>query len=105
MLIFFAEGRVKIGEGTIFYNLMNIVVDEISLSFIEIGKKCRITAEVIILAHDYSYAVLRSEYHCMPKKAGVTKIGDNVFTGLKSIILLGSQIGNNVLYQEKFQTM
>ena len=65
--------------------------------FIEIGKNCRITAEVIILAHDYSYAVLRPEYHCMPRKAGVTKVGDNVFVGMKSIILMGSQIGNNVI--------
>ena len=76
---------------------MNTVVDETSLPFIEIGKNCRITAEVIILAHDYSYAVLRPEYHCMPRKAGVTKVGDNVFVGMKSIILMGSQIGNNVI--------
>lgn len=58
MLTSFVEGA-KIGEGTIFYNPMNTVVDETSLPFIEIGKNCRITAEVIILAHDYSYAVLR----------------------------------------------
>lgn len=97
MLTSFVEGGAKIGEGTIFYNPMNTVVDETSLPFIEIGKNCRITAEVIILAHDYSYAVLRPEYHCMPRKAGVTKVGDNVFVGMKSIILMGSQIGNNVI--------
>lgn len=62
---FLRRGGAKIGEGTIFYNPMNTVVDETSLPFIEIGKNCRITAEVIILAHDYSYAVLRPEYHCM----------------------------------------
>lgn len=56
---FLRRGGAKIGEGTIFYNPMNTVVDETSLPFIEIGKNCRITAEVIILAHDYSYAVLR----------------------------------------------
>lgn len=33
----------------------------------------------------------------MPRKAGVTKVGDNVFVGMKSIILMGSQIGNNVI--------
>lgn len=33
----------------------------------------------------------------MPRKAGVTQIGDNVFVGMKSIILMGSQIGNNVI--------
>ena len=97
MLTSFVGGGAKIGEGTIFYNPMNTVVDETSLPFIEIGKNCRITAEVIILAHDYSYAVLRPEYHCMPRKAGVTKVGDNVFVGMKSIILMGSQIGNNVI--------
>lgn len=72
----------KIGDSTIFYNPTNTVVDETSLPFIEIGKNCKITAEVIILAHDYRYAVLRPEYHCMPRKAGVTKIGDNVFIGM-----------------------
>ena len=42
MLTSFVEGGAKIGEGTIFYNPMNTVVDETSLPFIEIGKNCRI---------------------------------------------------------------
>lgn len=84
----------KIGDGTIIYNPMNTVVDETSLPFIEIGKNCRITAGVVILVHDYSYAILRPKYHCMPRKA---EIGDNVFVGMKAIILIGSQIGNNVI--------
>ena len=91
------NGGAQIGEGTFFYNPRNTVVDETSLPFIEIGKNCRITGDVIILAHDYSYAVLRPVYHRMLCKSGVTRIGDNVFIGMKSIILMGSQIGNNVI--------
>lgn len=76
---------------------MHTLVDESSLKFIEIGKNCRITRGVVILAHDYSYAVLRPIYHCMLRKAGVTKIGDNVFVGMNAIISMGVSIGNNVV--------
>ena len=33
----------------------------------------------------------------MLRKARITKIGDNVFVEMKSIILMESQIGNNVI--------
>lgn len=91
------RGGAKIGEGTYFYGPKRQPVDETSLPFIEIGKNCRITVGVRILAHDYSYAVLRPIYHCMLFKTGVTKIGNNVFIGLNSIITMGVTIGNNVI--------
>lgn len=96
-IAFLRRGGVQVGEGTIFYSPMNTLVDETSMPFIEIGKNCRITGGVTILAHDYSYAVLRPVYHKMLCKSGVTKIGDNVFIGMHAIILMGSQIGNNVI--------
>ena len=96
-IAFLRRGGVQVGEGTIFYSPMNTLVDETSMPFIEIGKNCRITGGVTILAHDYSYAVLRPVYHKMLCKAGVTKIGDNVFVGMHAIILMGSNIGNNVI--------
>ena len=96
-IAFLRHGGVHIGEGTIFYNPMNTLVDETSMPFIEIGKNCRITSGVTILAHDYSYAVLRPVYHRMLCKSGITKIGNNVFVGMHAIILMGSQIGNNVI--------
>lgn len=87
----------KIGDGTFFYDPKSKPVDETSLPFIEIGNNCRITRGVIILGHDYSYAVLRPLYHAMLCKAGVTKIGNNVFIGMNSIVNMNVSIGNNVI--------
>ena len=94
---FLRKGGAKIGEGTFFYGPKLHPVDETSLPYVEIGRNCRITSGVTILAHDYSYAVLRPIYHCMLCKAGVTKIGDNVFIGINSIITMGVEVGNNVI--------
>ena len=55
------------------------MIDEGNLPYIKIGKNCRITKDVIILGHDYSYAVLRPVYHRMLRKAAMTEIGNNVF--------------------------
>ena len=40
---------------------------------------------------------MRPVYHCMLRKAGITEIGDNVFIGMRAIILMGARIGNNVI--------
>lgn len=94
---FLRRKGASIGDGTYFYGPKRHPVDETSLPFIEIGKNCRITGGVTILAHDYSYAVLRPIYHCMLLKTGVTKIGDNVFIGMNSIITMGVTVGSNVI--------
>ena len=86
-----------IGEGTIFYKPHEYPVDETSCHFIAIGKNCRITGGVTILAHDYSYAVLRPTHHCMLLKSGMTEIGDNVFIGMNAIVLMNTHIGNNCI--------
>lgn len=96
-IYYLRKNGCKIGSGTIFYAPKLKPVDETSLHYIEIGKNCRITQGVIILAHDYSYAVLRPVYHCMFTKAAKTIIGDNVFIGINSVITMGTQIGNNVI--------
>ena len=91
------RGGAKVGDGTYFYSPKSRPVDETSLPFIEIGKNCRITQGVIILAHDYSYAALRPLYHKMLYKTGVTRIGDNVFIGMNAIIMMNVNIGDNVV--------
>lgn len=87
----------KIGEETVFYDPVLKPVDETSLPFIEIGSRCRITRGVLILAHDYSYSTLRPVYHKMLLKSGITSIGNNVFIGMNSIILMNTTIGDNVI--------
>ncbi len=91
------KGGAKIGDGTFFYDPLSKPIDETSLAYIEIGKNCRITRGAFILAHDYSYAVLRPQYHHMLCKTGVTKLGDNVFVGMRSFINMGVTIGDNVI--------
>ncbi len=94
---FLRRGGAKIGDGTFFYSPRMNPVDTSALPFVEIGKNCRITRGVIILAHDYSYAVLRPLYHDMLYKTGVTKIGDNVFIGMNAIVMMNVTIGDNVI--------
>ena len=95
---FLRNGGAKIGDGTYFYGPEKHPVDETSLPWIEIGKFCRITSGVVILGHDYSYAVLRSIYHCMLMKTPeATIIGNNVFIGMNSIVMPGVRIGDNVV--------
>lgn len=89
--------NITVGEGTIFYDPSNIVVDSIRPHLIEIGKYCKITSGVTILTHDYSKSVLRMKYGNLIGEGKKTIIGDNVFVGMNSIILMGSKIGNNTI--------
>lgn len=91
------RGGVKIGSDCIFYEPTNTKVDKTSLMFIEIGNKVQITKGVIILGHDYSYSVCAEVLGKLPRKQKLTKIGNNVFIGMNSIILMGANIEDNVI--------
>ena len=86
-----------IGEGTIFYNISSMTFDRERPWMLKIGKYCKITRGVSILTHDYSRSVLRRAYGEIIGEAKRTVIGDNVFIGVHSIILMGAEIGNNVI--------
>ena len=94
---YLVRGGSEVGEGTYFYNPEQSPVDDTSLPFIHIGSYCRVTSGVRILAHDYSYAVLRKTHHEMIRKTAHTYIGNNVFIGLNSIILMNTTIEDNVI--------
>lgn len=64
---------------------------------LKIGEYCKITAGTTILTHDYSRSVLRRTYGEVVGEGAETVIGDNVFVGMHSIILMGAHIGNNVI--------
>lgn len=87
----------KIGEGTLFISPKETIVDDQKLKFIEVGNECCIARGVIILAHDWSYSVIAKAYKDAPGKQRVTRIGNNVFIGMNSIILMGADIGDNVI--------
>lgn len=90
-------GGATIGNNVTVYSAKNTTIDETSLQHIFIGDNTQITAGVIILAHDYSYSVLGNIYGELPRQQRDTIIGKNVFIGMNSIILMGSNIGDNVI--------
>lgn len=87
----------KIGKGTYFFDPGSNFIDTTRPYLIQIGEYCKITKGVIILSHDYSKSVLRLKYKDIIGEAGITKIGNNVFIGMNSIILRGIKVGDNVI--------
>ena len=52
---------------------------------------------MVILAHDYSISVARRVYGDFAGGTAPTRIGDNCFLGIRSIILPGVTLGNNCI--------
>lgn len=97
MIEILKSNGVSIGEGTHIFNPSTTILDDTRPGLLQIGKYCKITAGVKILTHDYSRSVLRLKYGQIIGEAKKTIIGDNVFIGIDTIILMGSEIGNNVI--------
>jgi len=91
------KNGVEIGEGSFFWAPNKVIVDLSRPHLISIGKYCKITSGVTILAHDYSRSVIRYKYGENIGMAKKTLIGDNCFLGMNSTILMGSKIGNNCI--------
>lgn len=88
---------ISIGKGTFFFEPSNVEIDTQRPWMVSIGEYCKITKGVIILQHDYSRSVLRRVYGDIIAESKETVIGNNVFIGMNSIILMGSHIGDNVI--------
>lgn len=91
------EQGVTVGERVRFYSPWTIRVDTQRPWMIEIGDDVHITADVSILQHDYSWAVLQ---HCTGEvlgSCGPVRIGSNVFIGQRTLVLKGSDIGDNCI--------
>lgn len=86
-----------IGKGTMLFSPDSIIIDHERPWMIHIGEYCKITRGVTILTHDYSRSVLRRKYGEMIGEAGEVVLGNNVFVGVNSILLMGTHIGNNVI--------
>lgn len=85
------------GKHTKFFDITNTTIDISRPWLLEIGDYCKITAGVTILTHDYSRSVMRRVYGDIVSEAKKTVIGNNVFIGINSIILMGAKIGDNVI--------
>jgi acetyltransferase-like isoleucine patch superfamily enzyme len=88
---------MTIGNHTVIYSPNSVVIDETRPFLIDIGNHVKITHGVVILTHGYDWSVLNVKYNDILGSSGKVKIGNNVFIGMKSIILKGVTIGNNVI--------
>lgn len=86
---------VLIGDHTVVYSPNHTNIDIRKPWLISIGDYCEITKGVTILAHDYSISVPRKMYGEFRGGSLPVTIGDNVFIGSKSTILMGTKIGSN----------
>ncbi len=86
-----------IGEGTIFFSPKDVEIDETRPYLIHIGKNVQIARNVTIVTHGYDWSVLKSKYGEILGSARPISIGNNVFIGMNTTILGGSDIGNNVI--------
>lgn len=91
------ERGAHIGEDTVFYSPKSICFDWGKAFLIKIGKRCKITKGVTILAHDYSRSVARIKYGENVGGSAPVVIGDNCFIGVNAIILMGTTIGDNCI--------
>jgi Acetyltransferase (isoleucine patch superfamily) len=81
---------LNIGYNTFIGN--NVTIDSVFPWMISIGSGCFLTNGVVILAHDSSL-----ENFLSYGKVGRVSIGKNTFLGVRSIILPGVKIGDNVI--------
>lgn len=88
---------VEIGNNVSFYEPNTNYVDIQKPFLIKIGNNVEITRNVIIITHDYSWAVLKQMYHEIIGARKKVVIGNNVFIGMNTIILKGVTIGDNVI--------
>ena len=89
---------MRIGRNTILLSPNHVHIDEGRASWIEIGDNCVLTYGVSIIAHDYSWSILRKSHNVIaPTGGGKIKIGNNVFIGVNSIILRNCTIGDNCI--------
>lgn len=92
---------VKIGRQCYVYEPQTVSLDVARPYLLEIGDQVVITKGVTILTHDYSHTVMRKKYGVQYGDAKDVKIGNNVFLGRDSIVLMGTTIGNNVIVGAK----
>lgn len=90
--------NIDIGENCIIWSPNKVYIDIQRPHLLHIGNYVKITSGVNIICHDYSRSVLMSVpgYENVGE-ARETYIGDNVFIGMNSIILMGSVIGDNCI--------
>lgn len=78
---------------------VSVQFDANDYSLISIGKNTTISSEVIFLTHDYSIitGLHALGHHKTGRFLKPIKIGENCFVGMRSMLLPGTEIGDNVI--------
>ena len=90
-------GGARIGKKVVVYSPESVDIDKSRPWLLSIGDYTKITKGVCILTHDYSLSVIRRVYGEWIGEGAETIIGENCFIGVNSILLMGTQLGNNVI--------
>ena len=88
---------VKVGKDVRFYSPSSCMIDVSAPWLLSIGNHVSITHGVVILTHDYSWAVLKGIDGSVLGAQSAVKIGNNVFIGMNAIITRGVTVGDNVV--------
>ncbi len=88
---------VKIGDSVKFYSPSNTLVDVSAPYLLTIGNNVIVAHGVIILTHDYSWAVFKKIDGRVLGAQSPVKIGNNVFIGMNALIARGVTVGDNVI--------
>lgn len=92
------KSGVKIGHNVTILGPSKSLIDIGRASWITIGDNVILSAGLTIMAHDYSWSVLRKSHDIIaPAGGGEVNIGNNVFVGVNAIILRNVFIGDNVI--------
>jgi len=83
---------VRVGDGVRFYGISRHMFGS-EPWFISIGNNCYITAGVQFVNHDGGTLILRKDYPDLEWTAPI-EIGDDVYLGIRTIVLPGVKIGN-----------
>lgn len=88
---------IQIGNDVSIYAPTKTTIDETLPWMISIGDHVRIAQGVTILAHDYSWSVLKGMTGGILGASGKVTIGNNIFIGMNATILRGVTIEDHVI--------
>lgn len=92
---------VKVGSNCHIFEPKSVNIDLYRPYLLELGNNVVLCAKSTILTHDYSHCVVCEKYGRNIGDAKPVKIGNNVFGGIDAMILMGTEIGNNVIIGAK----
>lgn len=86
-----------VGENCYIFEPKSVNIDLFRPWLLSIGNNVVICAKTTILTHDYSHTVLCTKYGQNIGDAKPVSIGNNVFIGIGTMIVMGTEIGDNVI--------